>query len=94
MEEIRFIKKEFTALGCFFVAIAAFLYATKHITAAIMTSQVNSAEVNYFQGGYDSIGFGSTFWMVLSLVVGLLFLIIGIGPAFQKWRGRSSSIEN
>lgn len=63
-------------IGCFFIAIAAFLYATKHITAAIMTSQINQPDVNYFGGGYNSIGFGITFWTVISLLIGIVFLVI------------------
>ena len=78
------VRKEITTIGCFFIAIAAFLYAVKHITAAIMTAPINSPEVNYFGGGYQSIGFGITFWMVVSLIVGIVFLASGILPAFRK----------
>lgn len=78
------VKKEITAIGCFLIAIAAFLYAVKHITAAIMTAPINSPDVNYFGGGYQSIGGGITFWMVVSLIVGVVFLAGGILPIFRK----------
>lgn len=78
------VKKEITAIGCFFISIAAFLYAVKHITAAIMTSSINSPDVNYYGGGYQSIGGGITFWMVMSLIVGIVFFVTGIIPVFRK----------
>ena len=84
MEVNGLIKKEMIGAGCFFIAIAAFLYAAKHITAAIMTAEINSPEVNYFQGGYETIGFGMTFWMILSLIIGIVGVISGIWPMFQQ----------
>lgn len=78
------VRKGITAIGCFFIAIAAFLYAVKHITAAIMTAQINSPNVSYYGGGYQSIGGGITFWMVMSLMVGIVFFVIGILPVFRE----------
>lgn len=69
-----------TALGCFFIVIAAFLYATKHITAAIISTNINTPDVNYYEGAYDLIGFGMTFWTLLSFLAGILILLIGIWP--------------
>ncbi|WP_338379250.1 hypothetical protein [Enterococcus faecium] len=78
------IKRELTAIGCFFICISAFLYAAKHLTAAIMTAYINSPDVNYFGGGYQTVGFGITFWIAISFIVGLFFLIGGIYPIFLK----------
>jgi hypothetical protein len=78
------VKKGITALGCFFIAIAAFLYATKHITAALMSAYINTPDVNYYEGSYELIGFGMTFWILLSLLAGILFLLIGIWPSIKS----------
>lgn len=71
------------ALGCFFIAIAAFLYVAKHITAALMSAYINTPEVTYYEGAHELIGFGMTFWTLLSLLAGILFLFIGIWPSIK-----------
>ena len=78
------IRKGVTIVGCFFISIAAFLYAVKHITAAIMTAYINTPDVNFFDGGYQSIGFGITFWIFASFLLGMILLIRGMWPAFQN----------
>lgn len=77
------LRKEFSKIGCFFIAIAAFLYAVKHLTAVIMTSSINSPEVNYFGGGYISIETGITFWTILSLLLGIIFLLFSFRPILK-----------
>ncbi|MED3572837.1 hypothetical protein [Cytobacillus praedii] len=77
------MKKGMATLGCFFIAIAAFLYAAKHITAALMSAYINTPDVTYYEGAYDLIGFGMTFWIMLSLFAGLLFLFIGLWPSIK-----------
>lgn len=71
-------------MGCFFIAISAFLYATKHITAAIMISYMNNPDVNYFRGGYDAVGFGITFWIVFSFLAGVSFLLGALWPLIKQ----------
>jgi len=78
------MKKELTAVGCFFIFVAAFLYVGKHLTAAIMTAYINSPDVNYFGGGYQTVGFGITFWTGASFLVGIILVGIGLFPAFKK----------
>lgn len=73
------------SLGCFFTAIAAFLYATKHITAAIMSAHINSPDVTYFTGAYELIGFGITFWTVFSLLLGMILLVVGMFPNLKSF---------
>lgn len=68
---------EKTKIGCFFLAVAAFLYSSKHLTAAIMVSNMNSTQANYFDGGYKAIGTGITIWSTLSLLIGASFFISG-----------------
>lgn len=69
------MNKTTAAIGCFFIMIASFLYAAKHITAAIMISNINSVKTNYFDGGYESISTGITYWTGGALFLGLVFLI-------------------
>ncbi|MEH7391637.1 hypothetical protein V7149_16550 [Bacillus sp. JJ1503] len=78
------MNKGFTAVGCFFIAISAFLYASKHITAAIMSSYINTPKVTYFEGAHQLIGFGMKFWIFISLFAGVIFFLVGIWPCFQK----------
>ncbi|MEH7388197.1 hypothetical protein V7147_22790 [Bacillus sp. JJ1521] len=62
-------------VGCFFIAVSAFLYATKHVTAAIISSNINRPDVNYYEGAYKIVGFGINFWIIASLLVGVVLLI-------------------
>ncbi|KAB2336698.1 hypothetical protein F7731_10090 [Cytobacillus depressus] len=78
------MKKEYTAVGCFFIAISAFLYAFKKLTAAIMSSYINTSEVTYYEGAHKLIGFGMTFWIFTSFLAGIIFLLIGMWPPIQK----------
>jgi len=78
------MNKPFTAVGCFFIAIAAFLYASKHITAAIMSSYINTPEVTYFEGAHQLIGFGMKFWIFASFLAGVVFFLAGIWPCVQR----------
>ncbi|MED1600468.1 hypothetical protein BTR22_03315 [Alkalihalophilus pseudofirmus] len=70
-------------LGCFFIAVSAFLYASKHMTAALMVMNLNSTEANYFDGGYASISTGISFWTGLSLLVGITLLLLDWFPAIK-----------
>jgi hypothetical protein len=70
-------------LGCFFIAVSAFLYASKHMTAAMMVMNLNSTEANYFDGGYSSISTGISFWTGLSLLVGITLLLLDWFPAIK-----------
>ena len=72
------MRKIFIALGCFFITISTFLYATKHITAAIMSSNINNTKANYYEGSYELVGFGMSFWIGISLIIGIIFLIGGL----------------
>ncbi|OHR71541.1 hypothetical protein HMPREF3291_24275 [Bacillus sp. HMSC76G11] len=64
-------------IGLFFIAVAAFLYAAKHLTAAVMISNINSVNTNYFGGGYDSIETGITIWTAAALIAGVICLALG-----------------
>lgn len=78
-------------LGCFFIAVSAFLYASKHMTAAIMVMNLNSTEANYFDGGYSSISTGISFWTGLSLLVGITLLLLDWFPAIKGFLKQKNS---
>ncbi|MGD6830807.1 hypothetical protein ACQCT5_01500 [Sutcliffiella halmapala] len=81
------MNKTTAAIGCFFIMIAAFLYVPKHITAAIMISNINSAKTNYFDGGYESISTGITYWTGGALFIGGVFLCLSVsGSLMQKMK--------
>ncbi|MEH7223268.1 hypothetical protein V7112_05575 [Bacillus sp. JJ1566] len=75
-------------VGCFFIAVSAFLYATKHITAAIISSNINRPEVNYYEGAFQLVRFGINFWITASLLVGIAIFISlltqGVAIPFKK----------
>ncbi|WP_417897958.1 hypothetical protein ABN702_17030 [Bacillus haimaensis] len=81
------MNKTTAAIGCFFIMIAAFLYAAKHITTAIMISNINSAKTNYFDGVYESISTGITYWTGGAMFLGLVFLFGSVsGRLMQKMK--------
>lgn len=69
-------------ISFFFIGVSAFLYATKHITAAIMSSNMNNVQANYYEGAYDIVGLGITFWTGISLLTGLGFFITAISKSY------------
>lgn len=77
------MNKGITALGCFFIAISAFLYASKHIVAALISTNINTPEINYYEGSLELIGFGMTLWPLLSLLIGIIVILIGVWPALK-----------
>lgn len=86
---------EKTKIGCFFLAVAAFLYASKHITAALIVLNINSAQVNYFEGGYNYIKTGITFWTTTSFLLGAIFFIAGYAPQLLgRLKHRSKQLQD
>ncbi|WP_453991823.1 hypothetical protein [Bacillus nitroreducens] len=86
--------KQLKALvGCFFIGVSAFLYATKHITAAIISSNINRPDVNYYEGAYKIVGFGINFWIVASLLIGVVILISLFAQGTGIWSKKKRTIE-
>ncbi|MFT4415948.1 hypothetical protein ACLM5H_18975 [Fredinandcohnia humi] len=85
------MKKTQAFIGCFFIAVATFLYATKHITAAIISMNINRPEVNYYEGAFDLVGFGINFWIIASLLAGVLFLFFSLKNAITLQSGKKQS---
>jgi hypothetical protein len=66
-----------TKIGLFFIGIAAILQISRNITAAILVSHMSTPQAQYFESGYDIVGKGYLFWPILSLLIGITFVIIG-----------------
>ncbi|WP_102347821.1 hypothetical protein [Bacillus sp. Marseille-P3661] len=84
-------------IGCFFLGLAAFLYSTRHITAALLVTNMNNERANYFEGGYDAIGWGFTFWTFLACLTGLIFFLSGVWKAYifpRKQKSDQDLIQN
>ena len=64
-------------IGLGFCAIAAFLFAVRHICAAIFGSGVSSWSAPLFQNMYKYIGSGLSVAAGIALIVGIAYLIWG-----------------
>jgi hypothetical protein len=64
-------------VGLGFCAIAAFLFATRYICAAIFGNRVSSWSAELFHHLYSYIGPGLTIAAGASLAAGIMYLILG-----------------
>lgn len=62
--------------GVAFCAIAALLYIARYITAAIFGSGVSSWDADLFNAMLKYIGPGLLIMSIISLVVGVIYLIL------------------
>jgi hypothetical protein len=65
------------AAGVAFVAIAAFLFAARYVTAAIFGSGVNSWSRELFHGMLQYTGSALLVVSIIALIVGIIYLIVG-----------------
>lgn len=63
-------------VGMMFICIAAFLYGVRYIAAAIFGSNVSSWSSPLFKEMLNYVGKGPVIFSVLSLIVGILYLIV------------------
>ncbi|WP_427137938.1 hypothetical protein [Psychrobacillus psychrodurans] len=63
--------------GIAFIAISAFLISTKYISAAIFGSGVSSWSQDLFDGMLTYVGYTLNIFSVLSLLVGILYIVWG-----------------
>jgi len=63
-------------VGILFICIAAFLYGIRYLSAAIFGSNVSSWNGSLFEEMLNYIGIGPTIFSLLSLIVGIMYLII------------------
>jgi hypothetical protein len=61
--------------GVFFILIAALLYASRYLSAAIYGSNQSSWNSQLFNGLLQYVGNGLTAWAVVALIVGIVFLV-------------------
>jgi hypothetical protein len=64
-------------VGFGFCAVAAFLFAARYVCAAIFGSGVKSWDAGLFHAMYGYVGSGLTTAAVVSLVVGIVYLVAG-----------------
>jgi len=77
--------------GVVFIGIAAFLYGVKYLSAAIFGSNVSSWNGDLFERLLDYVGNGPIVWSVISLVIGIFYLIYA---EFEDKRIASGSGRN
>lgn len=63
--------------GIAFIAISAFLISTKYISAAIFGSGVSSWSQDLFDRMLTYVGYTLNIFSVLSLLVGILYIVWG-----------------
>ena len=80
-------------VGFGFCAVAAFLFATRYVCAAIFGSGVTSWDQELFHGMYINVGSGLTTAAVISLVVGIAYLIVGELLDLVGHRGRDDASQ-
>lgn len=61
--------------GISFVAVAAFLYATRFFAAAIWGSSFNTWNAENFSHLLGYVDQGLTTWSIVALIIGLIYLL-------------------
>ena len=72
------------ATGTIFCLIAAILYATRYLSAAIFMSGISSWSNNLFTSGLNYVGGTLTTFSTISLVVGIAYLVLAEFEEFKK----------
>lgn len=72
--------------GISLLGIAALLYATRYLAAAIFGSGVASWDADLFRAMLQYVGGGLTTWSTVALVAGLLYLLWAEIAAFRDGR--------
>ena len=65
-------------VGAVFCLISAILMSTRYISAALFMSNVSSWNTVLFQSGLSYIGSSLKIASIVSLVVGIVFLVYGL----------------
>lgn len=63
--------------GAIFCFIAATLFSTRYIAAAIYMSSVSSWDSNLFSNGLEYVGSPLLYLSIISLIIGVGYLICG-----------------
>ena len=61
--------------GVVFCLISAILFSARYLSAAIFMSNVNSWDSDLFQGALDCVGSPLLVFSVISLLVGIVYLL-------------------
>jgi hypothetical protein len=70
--------------GVVFCLIAAVLTAARYIAAAVFMSNVTSWNAELFQCGLNYVGSPLKIMAVISLIVGIVFLVLGVCQDLRK----------
>jgi hypothetical protein len=70
--------------GAVFCLIAAILAAARYIAAAVFMSNVTSWNAELFQCGLNYVGSPLKIMAVISLIVGIVFLVLGVCQDLRK----------
>ena len=70
--------------GVVFCLIAAVLTAARYIAAAVFMSNVTTWGAELFQYGLDYVGSPMKILAVVSLIVGIVFLVLGVCQDLRK----------
>lgn len=70
--------------GAVFCLIAAILAAARYIAAAVFMSNVTSWNAELFQCGLDYVGSPLKIMAVISLIVGIVFQVLGVCQDLRK----------
>ena len=76
--------------GIALIAISAFLISTKYISAAIFGSGVSGWSQDLFDGMLSYVGITLNIFSVLSLLVGILYIVWGEYEELKRQRQRDT----
>lgn len=73
-------------IGCVFCVIAALLYVTRFIAAAIYMSNVASQSRELFQNSMNYVGKDLHLWALAALIIGIVYIVSGEWNDLKKKR--------
>jgi hypothetical protein len=72
-------------MGCVFVAIAAYLYATRFVAAANYVSNMQNWGPDMFQRSMSYVGSDLHLWALAALIIGVVYLVL---DEWSDWKGQ------
>ena len=82
------------AAGISLIALSALLYASRYLAAAIFGSSITTWNAGLFNGMLQYVGPGLVRWSIVSLVVGILYLVWAEIQTYQEAKRSDSRTEN
>lgn len=66
------------------IAIAAVLYVTRYVAAAIFGSSLHNWNSNLFNAMLEYVGTGPVIWSIVTLIAGIIYLVSAETEEFLK----------